>query len=521
MQQKIFAFVILITIYGYDLPAQSLAVNTSGAIANSSSILDVSSTVKGLLIPRMTTAQRTAIASPATGLQVYDTDLSQFYFYNGASWTAMANNSNYWTLAAGNIYNNAGTKVGIGTNSPSAKLHVGAGTRFTVLDTGSVFLQSGNTIGSARDWKMYVSLPIGYLSFRDMGFDNLNNGMASDAMVIQYGTGNVGIGAAVPAEKLEINGNIKFTVASTIYSATGTALTIRPGDGTGSGGALTIRGGNAGVTSGGAGGDLNLTAGANLPSGGAGYGGLGVPGHVNITGSYGYNSVGGNINLTAGATSCWSLVSGSHSDINIKGGQNLVTTDPSSIVIEGGYTIGTNCTTTPGSTGGNLILKSGLASGTGTNGNIQLLNGNVGIGTAAPSSKLEVCGNTRIIGTLNVSSTVTSSSGITCPSDFRYKQNITPLNNSLQKLMRLKPVNYYWKSNAFPDMHFNNQQQSGFIAQDMEKLFPEMVFTDEKGYKSIDYARLTPVLVQTLQEQQVRLNNLTNRLNEIEKLLNK
>ena len=280
------------------------------------------------------------------------------------------------------------------------------------------------------------------------------------------------------------------------------------------------RGGNAGIASGGAGGDLNLTGGANLPSGGAGYGGLGVPGKVNITGSYGYNSVGGAVNITAGATSCWSLVSGSHADVNILGGQNLAATDAGSVVVQGGYTIGTSCPP-PGATGGNIIIQSGLGSGTGSNGNIQLMNGNVGIGTAAPSSKLEVCGNTRIIGTLNVSSTLTSSSGITCPSDFRYKKNITAIENPLQKLMLINGVNYYWKTNEFPEMNFNDKPQTGFIAQDLEKIFPEMVFTDERGYKSIDYSRLTPVLVETIKEQQKQLTELTHRLQAIEKLLKK
>jgi microcystin-dependent protein len=157
----------------------------------------------------MTTVQRTGIGTPATGLQVYDTDLNQLYFFNGSLWTAIANNTNYWTLTGGNIYNNTGTKIGIGNAAPSAKLHVGGGTRFTVLDTGAVFLQSGNTIGSARDWKMSVTLPNGNLSFRDMGFDNLNNGMAVDAMVMQWGTGNVGVGTNSPGQKLTVNGTIE------------------------------------------------------------------------------------------------------------------------------------------------------------------------------------------------------------------------------------------------------------------------------------------------------------------------
>ena len=335
-----------------------------------------------------------------------------------------------------------------------------------------------------------------------------------------FSTARIGLGTVTPAEKLEINGNLLFTGTSTIYSGTGTNLSLRPGDGTGSGGSLTIRGGNAGIASGGAGGDLNLTGGANLPSGGAGYGGLGVPGNININGSYGYNSVGGAVNIKGGATSCWSLVSGSHADVNITGGINLATTDAASIVVQGGYTIGTSCPP-PGATGGNIVIQSGLGSGTGTTGNIQLLNGNVGIGTSAPSSKLEVCGNTRIIGTLNVSSTVSSSSGITCPSDIRYKQNISPLKNSLNNLVQLQGVNYYWKVNEFPNMNFTDKMQMGFIAQDVEKIFPEMVFTDVAGYKSIDYSRLTPVLVETIKEQQQIVENQQKAIDDLLKRVEK
>ncbi len=512
MKKYLLTFIILSSIGCLSVFSQSLSINTDGSSADASAILDVKSTMKGMLIPRMLTTERLAIVNPATGLQVYDTDLSQFYFYNGSSWMGIASNTNYWTLSAGNIYNNAGINVGIGSTNPSARLHIAHGTRF-VADTASLFLQSGNAIGSARDWKIYVPMPQGYLSFRDMGFDNLNNGMASDAMVIQFGTGNVGIGALVPAEKLEIAGNLKFSGTNTIYAATGQNMLIRPGDGAGNSGALTIRGGNAGTGSGGAGGDLNLTGGANMPLGGAGYGGLGAPGNVNITGSSGYNSVGGNINITAGATSYWALAGNSHSDVILKGGQNLNATDPANIIAEGGHTFASNASN---SSGGNIIMKSGLAVGAGIAGNIQLLNGNVGIGTAAPSSKLEVCGNVRVIGTIVASGTITTSA-IACPSDIRYKKNITPLTNSLQKLMRMEGVSYYWRPADFPGMNFNDKMQMGFIAQDVEKIFPEMVFTDDAGYKSVDYARLTPVLVETIKEQQKQINELFARVDALEK----
>jgi hypothetical protein len=410
---------------------QSLAINTDGSTANASAMLDVKSTTKGLLIPRMTTAQRTAIGSPATGLQVYDTDLNLLHFYNGSSWTALTAGTNFWTLSGGHIYNNTGT--------------------------------------------------------------------------------NVGIGATAPGDKLEVNGNIRLTNTGTVLAGPST---------TGSAYSITLRAGDPYVPVGGAGGSVNITATNNMPSGGSGYGNLGPSGNVNISSGSGYNTAGGNVNITAGQTSCWSLTGNSHSDVNIQGGANLVAADAASINIQGGGTVGVGCPTA-NANGGNLILKSGIGTGTGTQGNIQLLNGNVGIGTAAPSSKLEVCGNTRIIGTLNVSSTVTSSSGITCPSDLRYKKNITALTDPITKLMLINAVQYNWRRDEFPNMNFNDKPQTGFIAQDLEKIFPEMVFTDDAGYKSVDYSRLTPLLVETIKEQQKEIKEIAARLVEVEKLLKK
>lgn len=418
---------MLIFIQPDHLMAQSLSVNTDGSTADASAMLDVKSSTKGLLIPRVTSAQRAAIASAATGLEVYDTDLGQFYYYNGAAWTAIpfgANASNYWTLSSGNIYNNSGT--------------------------------------------------------------------------------NVGIGAVAPADKLEVNGNLKFTGASTVYCGTGTTLSIRPGDGSGTGGAITIRGGNAGVGSGGAGGDLNLNAGGNMPIGGSGYGGLGVPGNVNINGSGGYNTVGGAINIIAGQSSYWSTTGNVHADVIIKGGPDLSANDAGNIVIEGGHTFTSGGGGASNATGGNIVISSGLAAGTGSAGNIQLMNGNVGIGTAAPTQKLHVAGNICYTGS------------IAACSDIRYKTNINPVENSLDKVLQLKPVTYFWKTADYPDMNFSSRLQVGFIAQDLEKLFPEMVFTDIAGYKSIDYSRLTPVLVATIQEQQKQIDAINIRLKQLE-----
>ena len=70
-----------------------VGINTAGAKADGSAILDVSSTTQGQLIPRMTTTQMNAIATPATGLIIYNTDCNNINYYNGATWVAIGNGS--------------------------------------------------------------------------------------------------------------------------------------------------------------------------------------------------------------------------------------------------------------------------------------------------------------------------------------------------------------------------------------------------------------------------------------------
>ncbi|UOQ51518.1 hypothetical protein [Hymenobacter cellulosivorans] len=83
------AFLTALVLVGlpYALHAQ-VSINTAGTAPHTSAMLDVSSTTKGLLLPRMTQAQRTAIASPATGLVVYQTDASAGLYCNNGTPTA-------------------------------------------------------------------------------------------------------------------------------------------------------------------------------------------------------------------------------------------------------------------------------------------------------------------------------------------------------------------------------------------------------------------------------------------------
>ena len=89
MKKQLLSIAIIIASFGAN--AQNVAINSDGSTPNSSAMLDITSTTKGLLTPRMTSVQRTAISTPATGLIVYQTDgTAGFYYYDGSSWLKMS-----------------------------------------------------------------------------------------------------------------------------------------------------------------------------------------------------------------------------------------------------------------------------------------------------------------------------------------------------------------------------------------------------------------------------------------------
>src|SRR6266404_369571 len=121
---KKFLLVFSFLLSAFYLPAQ-VAINMTNTLPNSSAMLDISSSNKGLLIPRLGNGQRTGIINPAKGLMVYDTSSSSFWLYNGAAWDELQNtSSNAWQKNSTHIYNNNAGNVGIGTSNPAARLHV-------------------------------------------------------------------------------------------------------------------------------------------------------------------------------------------------------------------------------------------------------------------------------------------------------------------------------------------------------------------------------------------------------------
>jgi len=86
MKKNIILFILMLVVL-QKMQAQNIAISATGATPEESAILDVSSTSKGLLIPRMTLAEKNAITSPATGLMIYQTDApAGFCYFDGTSW---------------------------------------------------------------------------------------------------------------------------------------------------------------------------------------------------------------------------------------------------------------------------------------------------------------------------------------------------------------------------------------------------------------------------------------------------
>jgi len=103
-------------------------------------------------------------------------------------------------------------------------------------------------------------------------------------------------------------------------------------------------------------------------------------------------------------------------------------------------------------------------------------------------------------------------------SDIKFKRNIEPLSHVLNKLKLINGVYFDWRKDEYPEMVFNKGRQIGVIAQELEKVFPELVRTTSKGYKTVDYTKITAVLVEAVKEQQKIITQLEHKVKRIDKL---
>jgi len=245
----------------------------------------------------------------------------------------------------------------------------------------------------------------------------------------------------------------------------------------------------------------NYGTGVGYGARGIGYGvalgyraGSGIDGSVDrynvLVGAYsGYRILTGKGNIILGYKSGYdSVYSPTTGSYNILiGYQSWTPTHTTSNFLNiGGLIFGTNLATTP-----NTIST-----------------GNVGIGTTNPGSyKLYVNGTAY-------------STGGWQSSDERLKNIISGIESPVERLEKLKGVKFEWKTDEYPEKGLPEGAHYGLIAQEVEKVFPEMVGEDNEGYKTLSYNELIPVLIEAIKEQEKTIKEQEKRIEILETKLN-
>jgi hypothetical protein len=117
------------------------------------------------------------------------------------------------------------------------------------------------------------------------------------------------------------------------------------------------------------------------------------------------------------------------------------------------------------------------------------------------------------------SNNVTFQGNITQLSDKKYKKNIQKIGNVIDKLKNIDAVYYNWKNEEFPEQGFSEKREIGFIAQNLEDSFPELVLENEEGVKSINYIKMTTILTEAVKEQQQQIENKDAEIKELRRRL--
>jgi len=136
--------------------------------------------------------------------------------------------------------------------------------------------------------------------------------------------------------------------------------------------------------------------------------------------------------------------------------------------------------------------------------------GNVGIGTSGPGYRLDVAGQVH-------------ATGFPTSSDLRFKEDITPVDNALDKVLRLNGVYFKWNQLHREVLKRSNTKtrQVGLIAQQVREVVPEIVseWADQgaEDYLAVDYNRLVAIMIEAMKEQQSTIEQLTARIVALER----
>ncbi|MEK7508196.1 MAG: tail fiber domain-containing protein, partial [Patescibacteria group bacterium] len=390
------------------------------------------------------------------------------------------------------LFINTSGWVGIGTSSPNGILHVvttGGTTPLRVTNSD----YNGTTVGSGFSFTLGAASGDTYS--RLQAFDA--GGASSASLVLNSAGGNVGIGTTDPTSTLTVVGEIKTTSGGMRFPD-GTLQTTASGGAsqwTTSGSNIYYNTGNVGIGT--------VSPGALLDVA------LGTKKITIQPNNYGNNTIGSNglpLRLTVDNDSVRSMYLVKASDLSLAVGLGDGTPDARLEIYGGGGTFPKLMISSAENTDGDLMIVTS--------------SGTVGIGTTMPAVKLQVVGDIRV-GNSGTNGCVQGFGGTalvgTCTSDARLKTGISPLVGALNKVIQLQPGYFYWKSSEYPELRLGNERNLGFIAQDVEKVIPELVSTDVNGYKAVKYgAELQMWTIEALKELKAENDALKARVKTLE-----
>ncbi|MCF7865654.1 MAG: tail fiber domain-containing protein [Candidatus Pacebacteria bacterium] len=377
---------------------------------------------------------------------------------NGASYYISSNAGDTWTR----LYD--GTASGV-TNSPLYVRYIAMGGAYSTIDNISV--SSGQDVLSAS------------------GFFDKNLTIGRGDLFVNLGKVGLGIvtGSTAPWAKLSIQqafGSTTplFDIASTTSAGFATS-------------SLFIVGANGNVGIG------SSTPYAKLTVVGESYADLFTSGSTTATSTFA-----GGLNVGNGALT-YNWASGLTNIANASLGAMTFESDSGMISwvdmpVTSASASGTVQSYTAQLGGNPMLTVYGLSNGAGAVNTLRL-----GVGTTTPVSAFSVVGTinaTNLVGGASLSADANGNIILT-PSDIRLKEDIKPIESALDKVMKLQGVTFGWKDK----LRFGSSTEIGFIAQDVEKIVPELV-RDGGEYKSLNYANMVALVVEAVKDLKTRVD---------------
>lgn len=572
--KKLILILLMSILFAVSNSTAQVAINSDGTEPNSKAMLDISSSTTGLLIPRMTNYQRNIFEATLTtsekGMMVFNTDTDVLYFYDGTAFNSISNGvidllqdadgntkievektsdedvihftmdgTEYYTMYPGRMeVLNTGSSIFIGEDAGenddnTDNKNIGIGTsslKSNISGSRNLAIGKNNLYSNSSG---YTNVALGYnnLVLNVSGHDNV--ALGSNSLYNNNGNYNTAIGVEALFYNTTGSNNSSIGEFSLKYNTTGSYNT--------SIGRYSLF--------------YNTTGSHNIA--------IGAESLLHNTSASGNTAIGyeslynsnGEGNMALGYKSGRNITTGSN---NITIGYKVYAPSPTNSnqmsignLIFGTGIDGTETSISSGNVGigvnnpsvkldvrGDLQLKnlSGevnlFLNGSSGNSEVQfqrygdyrgavgynfaneylylyeggsvvLKNGNFGIGTTTPGHRLQV-------GNSGDGSTARGNAWNTF-SDRRLKKDLRKIDNPLDKLFQLNGYYYFWIDTP------NNKRQIGVIAQEVEEVLPEIVSSDDLGIKSVDYSKLTALLIEAVKEQQETIKKLEERIVALER----